>query len=169
MTPYGLTKQHTRHNLACLPTELCCQLPLELEHKVYWALKQLNWDIHVVAEQRKLQLCERDELQLFSYENEKINKERTKQWHDKHIQQRSLIPGQLVLLHNSRLRLFLGKLKSRWTRPFKMIIIYLNGAVDLLDEKTSHEFKVNGHRVKHYMHSTTDCSKEILLLSEPGL
>ena len=65
-----------------------CHLSLKLEHKAYWALKQLNWDIHAVAEQRKLQLCERDELQLFSYENARIYKEKTKQWHDKHIQQR---------------------------------------------------------------------------------
>ena len=93
----------------------------------------------------------------------------TKQWHDKHIQQRKLIPGQLVLLYNTRLRLFLGKLKSRWSGPFKLLRIYHHGAVDLLDEKTGQEFKVNGHRVKHYMHSATDCSNEVLLLSEPAV
>ena len=81
----------------------------------------------------------------------------TKQWHDKHIQQRKLIPGQLVLLHNTRLRLFPGKLKSRWSGPFKLLRIYPHGAFDLFDEKTGQEFKVNGHRVKHYMHSATDC------------
>jgi len=73
MTPYEPTEQHTKYQLACLPTELCmgklaaCHLPLELAHKVYWALKQLNWDIHVVEEQMKLQLCELDELRLFLY------------------------------------------------------------------------------------------------------
>ena len=90
----------------------------------------------------------------------------TKQWHDKHIQQRKLIPGQLVLLYNSRLRLFLGKLKSQWSEPFKLLKIYPHGTVDLLDEKTNQEFKVNGHRVKHYMHSATNCSNEVLLVSE---
>ena len=56
--------------------------------------------------------CELDELRLFSYENARIYKERTKHWHDKHIQHRQFTPGQLVLLHNTRLRLFPGKLKS---------------------------------------------------------
>ena len=55
-----------------------CHLPLKLEHKAYWALKQLNLDIYAAAEQRKLQLCELDELRLFSYENARIYKEKTK-------------------------------------------------------------------------------------------
>ena len=62
-----------------------CHLPLELEHKGHWALKKLNWDIHDAVEQMKLQLCELDELRLFSYENARIYKERIKHWHDKHI------------------------------------------------------------------------------------
>ena len=93
---------------------------------------------------------------------------RTKHWHDKHIQHRKFIPGQLVLLHNTRLRLFPGKLKSRWSGPFKLLKSYPHGAVDLLDEQTGHEFKVNGHRVKHYIHPAAECSKEVLLLKEPS-
>ena len=124
--------------------------------------------MHAAAEQRKLQLCELDELQLFSYENARIYKERTKHWHDKHIQHRKFTPGQLVLLHNTRLRLFSGKLKSRWSGPFKLLKFYPHGAVDLLDEQTSQEFKVNEHWVKHYIHPAADCSKEVLLLKEPN-
>lgn len=57
-----------------------CHIPfeLELENKAYYALKQLNWDIHTATEQRKLQLCELEELKLFSCENTRIYKEKTK-------------------------------------------------------------------------------------------
>ena len=57
---------------------------------------------------------------------------------------RELIPGAKVLLFNSRLKLFPGKLKSRWSGPFKIIRVYPYGEIDLLDEKTGREFKVNG-------------------------
>ncbi|KAH9803133.1 hypothetical protein KPL71_001653 [Citrus sinensis] len=86
-----------------------CHLPLELEQKAHWALTKLNWDMHAAAEQMKLQLCELDELRLFSYENARIYKEKTKHWHDKHIQHRQFNPGQLVLV-NTRLRSFPRKL-----------------------------------------------------------
>ena len=58
--------------------------------------------------------------------------------------------GELVLLYNSRLRLFPGKLKSRWSGPYTVIAITPFGAVTL---KTGfgNEFKVNGKRLKHYI------------------
>ncbi|KAH9770207.1 hypothetical protein KPL71_012301 [Citrus sinensis] len=152
-TPLGMSPYRIVYGKAC-------HLPLELEHKAHWTLKKLNWDMHAAAEQMKLQLCELDELRLFSYENARIYKEKTKHWHDKHIQHRKFIPGQLVLLHNTRLRLFPGKLKSRWSGPFKLLKSYPHGAVDLLDEQTGHEFKVNGHRIKHYIHPASEGSKE---------
>ena len=75
--------------------------------------------------------------------------------------------GQLVLLYNSKLKLFPGKLKSRWSGPFKLIKIYPYGTVDLLDERIGQEFKVNGQRVKQYMNSVMDHTKEVLLLKDP--
>ena len=44
-----------------------------------------------------------------------------------------------------------------------------HGAIDLLNERISQEFKVNGQRVKHYMNSVMDHTKEISLLQDPTL
>ena len=63
-----------------------CHLPIELKHKTYWAVKQLNMDMNAASKQIKLQLCELEEFRLFSYENARIYKKKTKQWHDKRIQ-----------------------------------------------------------------------------------
>ena len=65
-----------------------------------------------------LQLNELDQFHNEAYENARIYKEKTKAWHDKHIDRKEFEAGQQVLLFNSRLKLFPGKLKSRWLRPF---------------------------------------------------
>ena len=70
-------------------------------------------DSKVVGEKRLLQLNELDEFCNEAYENAHIYKEKTKAWHDKHIMRREFVPGQQVLLFNSRLQLFPGKLKSK--------------------------------------------------------
>ena len=104
---------------------------------------------------------------MFSYENAKMYKDKTKAWHDRKIQKRELIPGEKVLLFNSRLKLFLGILKSRWSGPLKVIKVYPYGVVDLLDEKTGCEFKVNGPRVKQYWGESLARMKITTTLKDP--
>ena len=97
-----------------------------------------------------MQLNELDEIRHLAYENSKIYKERTKLRHDKKIFHRVFEPNDQVLLYNSRLNLFPGKLRSRWSGPFKVTSVRPYGAVVLQNAK-GEEFVVNGQRIKHYL------------------
>nr|GEV31348.1 DNA-directed DNA polymerase [Tanacetum cinerariifolium] len=126
-----------------------CHFPIELENRAYWALKHVNFDLKTAGDHRKLQLNELSELRDQAYENYVIYKEWTKKLHDSKIKNRIFNFGDQVLLFNSRLKIFYGKLKTRCSGRFTITRVFPYGTIEL-SQHNGLNFKVNGHRVKHY-------------------
>ncbi|GJV41038.1 hypothetical protein Tco_1419478 [Tanacetum coccineum] len=114
-----------------------CHLPLEIEHRVYWALRSSNLDLKIVGEKRFLQLHELDELRLQAYENFKHYKARTKAYHDKKLRiRKEFKAGDKVLLFNSKYKFNAPKLRYKW---YGLFIVKHGFPSDMLSYTTNTE------------------------------
>ncbi|XP_070011229.1 uncharacterized protein LOC142162344 [Nicotiana tabacum] len=124
--------------------------------------------MEIAGTNRVTGLHELEEFRFQAFESARLYKERMKLMHDKHILDRNFKPGDLVLLYNSRLRLFPGKLKSRWSGPFRVVQMFVSGSVEIESEDGTNKFTVNGQRLKHYLGMAEEKGDRVIInLEEP--
>ncbi|XP_076914710.1 uncharacterized protein LOC143573796 [Bidens hawaiensis] len=116
------------------------------------ALKTVNVDLTAAARKRYFQIHELEELRDAAYSRSLNIKEKTKALHDRRLKGgKEFKKGDKVLLFNSRLKLFAGKLRSKFTGPCLVKEVFPYGVVKLENPDNGTSWKVNGHRLKHYL------------------
>ncbi|GJV54175.1 reverse transcriptase domain-containing protein [Tanacetum coccineum] len=133
---------------SCTPFRLVygktCHLPVEIEYKVHLALKQCNIDLMLARKSNLMQRNELAELRDGAYKNTRIYKEQPNKWHDSRLRgNRDFKVSDKVLLYNSRLKMYPGKLKSKWSGLNIIKRVYPYEAVEIID-MDGFSFKVNG-------------------------
>ncbi|MCI23086.1 hypothetical protein A2U01_0044264 [Trifolium medium] len=114
-----------------------------------------------------MKLQELDEMRFHAYESSKLYKERVKSYHDKRIVNREFHQGQKVLLFNSKLKLFPGKLKSKWSGPFIIKEVKPYRAIEIEDVEMKRSWTVNGQRLKLYFGGEIDRLATKVSLTDP--
>ncbi|GJT32124.1 reverse transcriptase domain-containing protein [Tanacetum coccineum] len=78
---------------------------------------------------------ELDEFWTDAYKHSHSYKERTKCWNYLKIMDKEFQEGEEVLVFNSRFKLFPGKLRTKWYRPYTVSKVYPYGTVEVLGDK----------------------------------
>ncbi|XP_069154582.1 uncharacterized protein [Solanum lycopersicum] len=108
--------------------ESCLKAFVELKEKLVSAPITISPDWSTPFEV----MCDASVVVLgLAYESSALYKEKMKKYHDRKIEKRNFLVGDLVLLFNYRLRLFLGKLKSKWAGPYLITQLFPHGAIEL--------------------------------------
>ncbi|XP_052484896.1 uncharacterized protein LOC105795966 [Gossypium raimondii] len=124
-------------------------------------------ELEPAGKARKLDIQELEEIRNDAYENAYIYKDKTELFHDKRIAQKRFLVGQKVLLYNSVLKLFPGKLRSRWQGPFIVTKVFTHGAVEIESEESRKQFVVNGQRLKPFYENFQAHTVEEIHLEPP--
>ncbi|XP_022030471.1 uncharacterized protein LOC110931382 [Helianthus annuus] len=136
-------------------------LLMELEHRALWALKTVNLDLTEAVRKRFFQIHEFDALRDAVYKCSFSIKEKTKALHDSRLKGlKEFKIGDKVLLYNLRFKLFPSKLKSKWAGPYVVKEVFPYGTIKLLNEADGCIWKVNGHRLKHYLRGPIDTTEK---------
>ena len=88
MSPYRVVYRKPNH------------LPVKLEHRAWWAIRTINYDLITAGEERRLRLSELEEIRSEAYENARLSKERAKLVHDKIILRKDFATSMKMLVYD---------------------------------------------------------------------